>query len=74
MDPRGQRPHIKVMLKFTPIILAILYAVAMYRLSAWRMARELDAKSTELADPVLKKADGSHGGSVGSAADQGEYL
>ncbi|MEL6644631.1 MAG: M48 family metallopeptidase [Pseudomonadota bacterium] len=43
------------MLKFTPILLAILYAVAMYRFSTWRTAKELDAKSTELADPVLKK-------------------
>lgn len=43
------------MLKFTPILLAILYALAMYRFSAWRTARELDAKSTELADPALKK-------------------
>jgi putative metalloprotease len=43
------------MLKFTPIILAILYAIVMYRLSAWRTAKELDARSTELADPVLKK-------------------
>ena len=42
------------MLKFTPILLAVLYAVAMYRFSAWRTARELDARSTELADPVLK--------------------
>ncbi|MGR3497254.1 M48 family metallopeptidase [Citreimonas sp.] len=43
------------MLKFTPILLAILYAVAMYRFSAWRTARELDQRSTELADPRLKK-------------------
>ncbi len=42
------------MLKFTPILLAILYALAMYRFSAWRTARKLDAKSTELADPMLK--------------------
>ncbi|SEL14572.1 M48 family metalloprotease [Roseivivax marinus] len=42
------------MLKFTPLLLAILYALAMYRISAWRTARELDAKSTELADPRLK--------------------
>ncbi len=42
------------MLKFTPILLAILYALAMYRFSAWRTAKELDAKSTELADPMLK--------------------
>jgi putative metalloprotease len=43
------------MLKFTPILLAILYAVAMYKFSAWRTKAELDAKSTELADPGLKK-------------------
>ena len=43
------------MLKFTPILLAILYALAMYRFSAWRTAKELDARSTELADPRLKK-------------------
>ncbi|MFV2052651.1 M48 family metalloprotease [Aliiroseovarius sp. YM-037] len=42
------------MLKLTPILLAILYALAMYRFSAWRTARELDARSTELADPILK--------------------
>ena len=46
--------HIHIMLKFTPILLAMLYAVVMYRFSAWRTARELDAKSTELADPMLK--------------------
>jgi metalloprotease len=43
------------MLKFTPILLAILYAVTMYRFSAWRTAKELDARSTELADPVLRQ-------------------
>ncbi|SDY00566.1 M48 family metallopeptidase [Citreimonas salinaria] len=43
------------MLKFTPILLAILYGYAMYRFSAWRTARELDERSTELADPRLKK-------------------
>ncbi|MBN9886487.1 M48 family metalloprotease [Salipiger abyssi] len=42
------------MLKFTPILLALLYAIAMYRFSVWRTARELDAKSTELADAQLK--------------------
>jgi putative metalloprotease len=42
------------MLRFTPILLAVLYALIMYRFSAWRTARELDAKSTELADPLLK--------------------
>ena len=42
------------MLKFTPILLAVLYALAMYRFSVWRTHRELDAKSTELADARLK--------------------
>ena len=43
------------MLKFTPILLAIIYAVVMYRFSAWRTAKELDAKSIELVDPGLKR-------------------
>ena len=42
------------MLKLTPIIFAILYALAMYRFSAWRTGKELDEKSTELADPGLR--------------------
>ncbi len=42
------------MLKFTPILLALLYGLMMYRFSAWRTGKELDAKSTELADPILK--------------------
>lgn len=43
------------MLKFTPILLAILYGLVMYRFSVWRTSRELDARSTELADPGLKR-------------------
>ncbi|WP_417524781.1 M48 family metalloprotease [Marinovum sp.] len=43
------------MLKFTPILLAILYGLAMYHFSAWRTRKELDARSTELADPALKR-------------------
>ena len=42
------------MLKLTPILLAIAYALIAYRFSAWRTARELDSRSTELADPRLK--------------------
>ncbi len=42
------------MLKLTPILLALLYGFVMYRFSAWRTARELDARSTELADPMLR--------------------
>ncbi|MBP0480919.1 M48 family metallopeptidase [Sagittula salina] len=41
------------MLKFTPLLLAILYALAMYHFSAWRTRRELDARSTPLTDPGL---------------------
>lgn len=43
------------MIRFTPILLALLYALAMYRFSVWRTHRELDARSTELADPGLKR-------------------
>lgn len=42
------------MLKLTPIFLAVLYGLILYRFSAWRTEKELDAKSTELADPILK--------------------
>lgn len=41
------------MLKITPILLAVLYAVVFYHFSAWRTRRELDARSTELVDPAL---------------------
>ena len=42
------------MIRVLPILLVVLYGIAMYRFSAWRTTRELDAKSTELADPKLK--------------------
>ncbi|MDR9393063.1 M48 family metallopeptidase [Roseovarius sp. SYSU LYC5161] len=42
------------MLRILPILLVILYGYAMYRFSVWRTQRELDAQSTELADPRLK--------------------
>jgi putative metalloprotease len=42
------------MLKYTPILLALIYGIAMYRFSVWRTSKELDANSTELADPVLQ--------------------
>ncbi len=41
------------MLRFTPILLAVLYGFAMYRFSVWRTSKELDTKSTDLTDPVL---------------------
>ncbi len=37
-----------------PILLALIYGIAMYRFSVWRTSKELDEKSTELADPILK--------------------
>lgn len=42
------------MIRILPILLALAYGFAMYRFSAWRTARELDARSTVLADPALK--------------------
>lgn len=42
------------MLKLTPILLAVLYGLAMYQFSAWRTKRELDERSTELLDPELR--------------------
>jgi putative metalloprotease len=42
------------MIKVLPILFAVLYGLAMYRFSMWRTKRELDEKSTELADPILK--------------------
>ncbi|MFK7744050.1 MAG: M48 family metalloprotease [Roseobacter sp.] len=41
------------MFKLMPILLAVMYGVVMYRLSAWRTAKALDEQSTELADPML---------------------
>ncbi len=41
------------MLKLTPILLAVLYGLAMYAFSAYRTKRELDARSTDLVDPRL---------------------
>jgi putative metalloprotease len=43
------------MIKLAPILLAIGYAIVLYYISAWRTGRQLDAQSTELADPKLKK-------------------
>jgi putative metalloprotease len=42
------------MIRIVPILLAVAYGFAMYRFSAWRTARELEARSTVLADPALK--------------------
>jgi len=42
------------MLKFAPILLAIGYGIIMFQFSAWKLRRELDDQSTELADPRLR--------------------
>lgn len=42
------------MLRLTPILLALAYGIVMYRISIWRTHKELDAKSTELADRKMK--------------------
>ena len=47
-------PHIYRMLQLSPILLALVYGVIMYRFSVWRTSKELDANSTELADPILR--------------------
>jgi putative metalloprotease len=41
-------------MRYLIFALPILYALAMWHFSSWRLRRELDAKSTELADPALK--------------------
>ena len=46
-------PHTQSMLRFTPILLALLYGVIMYRFSVWRTNRELATQSNELVDPQL---------------------
>ena len=43
------------MIKLIPILLALAYGLVMYRLSIWRTARELNQKSTELTDPMLRQ-------------------
>lgn len=49
------RPISCRMIKFAPILLAVVYGYVMYRFSAWRTARALDEQSTELADPMLRQ-------------------
>ena len=41
------------MLKLTPILIAVLYGWIMFKFSTWRTARDLDERSTELADARL---------------------
>lgn len=41
------------MLKLTPVLLAVLYALLMWQFSTWRTRKELDANSVPLSDPLL---------------------
>ena len=41
------------MLKFMPVVFAILYALAMYWFSVWRTTKMLDAQSKPLTEPDL---------------------
>ncbi|MQQ07397.1 M48 family metalloprotease [Epibacterium sp. SM1979] len=41
------------MLKLSPILIALIYGLVTYRLSVWRTHKELDQRSTELADRRL---------------------
>jgi metalloprotease len=41
------------MLKFAPVLLALVYALAVYWFSVWRTTRMLDAQSAPLTDPDL---------------------
>ncbi|MBN2630401.1 MAG: M48 family metallopeptidase [Rhodobacteraceae bacterium] len=41
------------MIKFLPILLAVGYALLMWRFSVWRTARVLDAQSKPLTDPAI---------------------
>ena len=41
------------MLRFSPILLALIYVLVMYKFSAWRTAKTLDQQSVTLMDPAL---------------------
>ena len=43
------------MIRFAPVLIAIGYGLVLYFFSAWRTRRELDERSTVLADPALQR-------------------
>lgn len=53
LAPGDGTVHRGAMLRLIPILLILLYALAMWLFSAWRLRRELDARSTPLDDPRL---------------------
>ncbi len=54
------------MLRFSPILIAVLYALVMYRFSAWRTARELDAADAKVHTALIGAYDklGDEGGAL----------
>ncbi|MCL7463894.1 M48 family metallopeptidase [Phaeovulum sp. NW3] len=42
------------MIKFLPLLLLILYGLALWKFSAWQLGRQLDAQSRPLDDPGLR--------------------
>ena len=53
------------MLKLTPLLLIVGYAILMWWFSAWRLRKELDANSTPLDDPALEAVVRRLGRAVG---------
>lgn len=53
------------MLKFAPLLLVIAYGLALWHFSAWRLRRELDARSVPLADPRLEHVFGRLAAALG---------
>ncbi len=53
LPKRYQTQLLEIMLKLTPILLAIATGLVMYLVSSWRLKRQLDAQSTALAEPGL---------------------
>ena len=71
---RAFKPHILGMLKLTPILLAVLYALAMYHFSVWRTKRDLDSRSTELADPRISALTKRMAQALDSQSEQDQLL
>jgi putative metalloprotease len=54
MAAAAARPHIRVMLKLTPILLAIGYGLVVWLFSTVRLKHQLNKESQPLADPRLE--------------------
>lgn len=56
-----------MLIRLAPILIALVYAFVLWRFSAWRTARELDTRSTELRDPALAEVTGRLARALGVA-------